>query len=602
MAQKIIITAAGRAALVNAANIGTHAVEIKQIGLSDAAITPTPGAVDLPGEHRRLSTIAGNMVAADTIHMMVRDESDASYMVRSFALYLADGTLFALYGQAPVLVEKSQQSTMLLAVDIQFADVDADQLIFGDTNFLMPPATEQVQGVIEIATFAEAQEGSDHSRALTPAAARQALLDWLLAQDGAGSGIDADLLDGQHASAFLQAALFTGAQILSRVVTVDGAGSGLDADLLDGQHASAFLQASLFTNAQILAMLLAVDGAGSGIDADLLDGQHGNYYADVIARLGYTPLNILAYTAADVIAKLLGVDGAGSGLDADLLDGQHGSYYADVIARLGYTPANKAGDTFSGPIRRDARFYLDLLSGNPSINLDSSDYLRYDRASDDLVLVIGGIVNRIFHQGNDGAGSGIDADMLDGQHGSSFLKASQFTAAQILAMLLAVDGAGSGLDADLLDGQQGSWYSNIPARLGYTPLNAILYTAADILSKLRNVDGAGSGLDADLLDGHDGASYDRIVSMDLRENGGYIRYASGYKRCWGRATANGNSSTTITYPITFDRYSNASFSSARTSSNAQDNDPQVYACSRTNCTVYSASDNGLYGFWRAEGE
>lgn len=33
------------------------------------------------------------------------------------------------------------------------------------------------------------------------------------------------------------------------------------------------------------------------------------------------------------------------------------------------------------------------------------------------------------------------------------------------------DGAGSGLDADLLDGQQGAYYSNIPARLGYTPVN-----------------------------------------------------------------------------------------------------------------------------------
>ncbi len=34
------------------------------------------------------------------------------------------------------------------------------------------------------------------------------------------------------------------------------------------------------------------------------------------------------------------------------------------------------------------------------------------------------------------------------------------------------DGSGSGLDADLLDGQQGSYYTNITARLGYTPLNS----------------------------------------------------------------------------------------------------------------------------------
>lgn len=33
------------------------------------------------------------------------------------------------------------------------------------------------------------------------------------------------------------------------------------------------------------------------------------------------------------------------------------------------------------------------------------------------------------------------------------------------------DGAGSGCDADLLDGQQGAYYADIPSRLGYTPLN-----------------------------------------------------------------------------------------------------------------------------------
>jgi hypothetical protein len=36
----------------------------------------------------------------------------------------------------------------------------------------------------------------------------------------------------------------TAAQVLAKLVTVDGVGSGLDADLLDGSHASAFAQLS----------------------------------------------------------------------------------------------------------------------------------------------------------------------------------------------------------------------------------------------------------------------------------------------------------------------------------------------------------------------
>jgi len=74
--------------------------------------------------------------------------------------------------------------------------------------------------------------------------------------------------------------------------------------------------------------------------------------------------------------------GEGSGLDSDLLDGQHGVYYTDIPARLGYVPINKAGDNFTGNVT--------ILN------------------------------NEVWHAGNDGAASGLDADLLDGQHGSFY--------------------------------------------------------------------------------------------------------------------------------------------------------------------------------------
>jgi len=64
----------------------------------------------------------------------------------------------------------------------------------------------------------------------------------------------------------------------------------------------------------------------------------------------------------------------------------------------------------------------------------------------------------IWNAANDGAGSGLDADLLDGQQGSFYLSASTYTAADVLSKLLTVDGIGSGLDADLLDGQSSSYY------------------------------------------------------------------------------------------------------------------------------------------------
>lgn len=69
----------------------------------------------------------------------------------------------------------------------------------------------------------------------------------LLAVDGAGSGLDADLLDGNHASAFATSAhthtAESAAAILTKLLTVDGTTSGLDADLLDGHHSSNFSSA-----------------------------------------------------------------------------------------------------------------------------------------------------------------------------------------------------------------------------------------------------------------------------------------------------------------------------------------------------------------------
>ena len=65
-------------------------------------------------------------------------------------------------------------------------------------------------------------------------------------------------------TAFVQAALpaaLTGAEILTSIKTVDGTGSGLDADLLDGNHASAFLTPT--GNGSQLTGVLTPTGDGS---------------------------------------------------------------------------------------------------------------------------------------------------------------------------------------------------------------------------------------------------------------------------------------------------------------------------------------------------
>lgn len=62
----------------------------------------------------------------------------------------------------------------------------------------------------------------------------------------------------------------------------------------------------------------------------------------------------------------------------------------------------------------------------------------------------------IWHAGNDGSGSGLDADTVDGIQGSSLVTTSNYTASDVLTKIKTVDGSGSGLDADTIDGVDSS--------------------------------------------------------------------------------------------------------------------------------------------------
>lgn len=169
----------------------------------------------------------------------------------------------------------------------------------------------------------------------------------------------------------------TVSQLLTDLSTVDGTGSGLDADLLDGNHASAFaltahthtindLSDVVITSAaagdyirhngsdwvdspisQMLTDIKTVDGTGSGLDADLLDGNEASAFAVVAHTHTVDDLSDVTITAAaagdylryngsawvdvdatQLLTDIKTVDGTGSGLDADTLDGNDASAFA----------------------------------------------------------------------------------------------------------------------------------------------------------------------------------------------------------------------------------------------------------------------------------
>jgi hypothetical protein len=254
----LMMTNAGLARF-SAAQLGNGTdLRIATIGITDAAIVVAPTLTALPGEFRRIATISGAQVGNNIVHLIVRDDALVEYGVRAFALYLSDGTMFAVYGQAGRIMQKATQASNLLAIDIAFPAANIASISFGDTNFLLPPATTETKGLVELATLPEAQAGTAGSLAIT-AAVLKSLLDTIR------SGIDAVTNAVGLTSASLSA-------LLARTITGGGLVTG------GGDHtASRVLTVAAATAAEVDAGAIATKAV---TPAGLV-----NVFASIVAKV-----------------------------------------------------------------------------------------------------------------------------------------------------------------------------------------------------------------------------------------------------------------------------------------------------------------------------
>ncbi len=167
-AYQFVITHAGRAAIVNAANTGTDAVIISQIAVGSAYAAATAARTGLTNEVTRITAVGGGVVSADTIHITGVDASDAEYEAREIGLYSDGGVLVALYAQASPILTKAASTKATIGCDLMLTSLPAGSVTVGGISFSNPPATETVQGVAEIATEAETLAGTDDQRIVTP--------------------------------------------------------------------------------------------------------------------------------------------------------------------------------------------------------------------------------------------------------------------------------------------------------------------------------------------------------------------------------------------------------------------------------------------------
>ncbi len=232
---------------------------------------------------------------------------------------------------------------------------------------------------------------------------------WHAGNDGSGSGLDADKLDGQHASYFAKAA---------DVKTPVPAG----AVFTDTQRplSSSVTSTSTSTAATSNAAKTAYDRGTEALNKANTKLDSGATAVNSHKLAGLTPAHFVRTDAESVMSKALKIDTIG---DALVIGGTTKQDQSDVSMYIG----NNLGDGGYG-----YRFiYRGTGGGNSnaleltSTNLGSGNSI-FKALQDGTINLsqLGAKVagNVIWHAGNDGAGSGLDADKLDGLQSSQFAR------------------------------------------------------------------------------------------------------------------------------------------------------------------------------------
>ncbi|WP_110710526.1 hypothetical protein [Salinicola sp. CR57] len=383
MAIVFTITDAGRAALIDPDNNGTNAVVIAEVELGSGRYAPTKEQTELQSPIKRVDTIAGQAVSDDTLHVTVQDETGDAYQVGEIGLFTETGVLFAVYSQDEWIIEKAAPVTLLLATDLIIESLDVSSITFGDAAFLNPPASETVQGVVEIATQDEVDAGTDRRRAIVPRnlkafidkvlkayATVKQLTDHAASRDHPGATTSAqgmvelatygETQDGKdNARAVTPAALNSRTSTTSRTGLVE---MSTDSEALSGESDSvvpsvkqvraAYGQYGLgatevpridggegIAPCQFFYSSVNIDGLSWPIGLNISRSADGKRDVQLLIQsLGAIPRALIrSRDTIDPAAPFVSAElwhtrnmGSGSNLDADKLDGEHGSYYRDA--------------------------------------------------------------------------------------------------------------------------------------------------------------------------------------------------------------------------------------------------------------------------------
>ena len=184
---------------------------------------------------------------------------------------------------------------------------------------------------------------------------------------------------------------------------------------------------------------IVLRNTNTGENTTVIDPHNGSIMNTLhIGGAGYasTALEVNGTATIDYIDILN--DGHGSNIDADLLDGQHGAYYSPITHNhdLTYEPLFSKNTGFNlnlgtiiGTVSEGDHTHTDLHTHSNKLVLDATtaSFLVADEAKLDGIAT-GATVDQTASEiltaikTVDGTGSGLDADLLDGQHAITFLR------------------------------------------------------------------------------------------------------------------------------------------------------------------------------------
>jgi len=196
------------------------------------------------------------------------------------------------------------------------------------------------------------------------------------------------------------------------------------------------------TAAQLLTKIKTVDGSGSGLDADLLDGKDHTNFGATLATYGTTagasgrirctaPFNTNSGHMFQVTVSIYSSYGIHNYVVGAYMYSSSNQWYSPTAVYSGTgTPDIKVGRDSGG------KAYISIANGSYTgvrvHNMTRGYYTNASDIYDPWTITIDGAtensvtpaISKTWHSTNDGSGSGLDADLLDGQQGSYYYPAS----------------------------------------------------------------------------------------------------------------------------------------------------------------------------------